>query len=250
MSFTYIIPFKFTEDRFQTLIKVLKNIQSLECEIIIIEQGTESILPSKKIEFEFKYIFLENVLPFNKSWSLNVAYKEATFNKIVFGDADNLIDTNLIKLGLKELDEYEMVSPHIRLIDLDSNESNLESSEIFKIIRPGRGETDHQKMTLCGAMTMFQKESLDKIGGWPEEFIGWGGEDDAMSVKVQHFLKWKCLDFNCYHLWHERVNPDRNFYFRNVQIYNSYMNVQKEILWEHINKIKSTIGDKNRKFVQ
>lgn len=249
MNFSYIIPFKYTEDRLLTLKRVLDNIKELGCEIIIVEQGSESILPTKELDSDFKYIFLYNSQPFNKSWALNVAYKESTFNKIVFGDADNLIDVKYLIEGLNELDIVEMVSPHIRLVDLSKEESQLSNDQIFEINREGRGEIDMQKMTFCGAMTMFRKEALDKIAGWPEEFIGWGAEDDAMTIKVKHFLSWKCLDYNCYHLWHQRVTPEKSLYYRNLAIYNSYMNAPKEAFIQHIEKVAPTIGDKNKKMI-
>jgi len=248
MNFTYIIPFKYTDDRFLTLQKVIENIKNLNCEVIVIEQGTESILPSKNLLTTQKYIFLNNPYPFNKSWSLNIAWKEATNDIIVFGDADNLIDTNNILSSINEMGDYEFVSPHIRLIDLQPNENGLDSNSIFQIKRPGRGELDHQKLPMCGAMTIFKKEALEKIAGWPEEFFGWGAEDDAMSIKVKHFLKWKEIDNNCYHLYHQRVQPDMRWYQRNLQIYHSYINSTKESLEQYLNTTKPLIGDKNRKF--
>jgi len=248
MNFTYIIPFKYTDDRFLTLQKVIENIKNLNCEVIVIEQGTESILPSKNLLTTQKYIFLNNPYPFNKSWSLNIAWKEATNDIIVFGDADNLIDTNNILSSINEMGDYEFVSPHIRLIDLQPNENGLDSNSIFQIKRPGRGELDHQKLPMCGAMTIFKKEALEKIAGWPEEFFGWGAEDDAMSIKVKHFLKWKEIDNNCYHLYHHRVQPDMRWYQRNLQIYHSYINSTKESLEQYLNTTKPLIGDKNRKF--
>ena len=249
MNFTYIIPFKYTDDRFLTLQKVLENIKDLDCEIIVIEQGQDSILPSKNLTTPFKYIFLQNLLPFNKSWSLNVAWKEATNDIIVFGDADNLIDINLLLESLKLTNEYDFVSPHKRLIDLDFSENNLPIEDIFKIKRHGRGETDHQKLPMCGAMTIFKKEALERIAGWPEEFFGWGAEDDAMSIKVKHFLKWIELDQNsCYHLAHQKVVPDMQWYHRNIQIYQNYLRVTKDKLDEYIDQIRPTIGDKNRRF--
>lgn len=248
-NFTYIIPFKYTDDRALTLKKVLKNIKdsNLNCEVIVIEQGLEPILPAKNIITDENYIFMSNPLPFNKSWSLNVAWKTATTNKIVFGDADNLIDTKHILSSIDELNNYDFVSPHIRLIDLEPSENNLDTNKIFNINRPGRGELDHQKLPMCGAMTIFTKEALERIGGWPEEFFGWGAEDDAMSIKVKHFLKCKENDNNCYHLYHNRVQPEQQWYYRNLQIYNNYVNITKEKLQEYIDSIKPFIGDKNRK---
>jgi cellulose synthase/poly-beta-1,6-N-acetylglucosamine synthase-like glycosyltransferase len=248
MDFTYIIPFKFTEDRLLTLKKVLENIKNLGCETVVIEQGTESVLPSKNVITDQKYLFLENNLPFNKSWSLNVATKESTKNSIVFGDADNIIDTSNLLKSIESLKDYDFVSPHKRLIDLTPQENYLDFEEIFRIDRSGRGELDHQKLPMCGAMTIFRKESLDKIGGWPEEFFGWGAEDDAMSIKVKHFLKWKEEDYNCYHLYHQRVIPENNWYMRNFGIYQQYSQVNKEQLEQYINQIRPIIGDKNRKF--
>jgi predicted glycosyltransferase involved in capsule biosynthesis len=248
-NFTYIIPFKYTEDRFLTLERVLQNIRNsnINCEVIIIEQGLESVLPSKNVILNENYIFMHNSLPFNKSWSLNVAWKTATTDTIVFGDADNLIDMNHILSSIEELKDYDFVSPHIKLIDLTPNENKLPSEDIFNIKRPGRGELDHQKLPMCGAMTIFTKGALERIGGWPEEFFGWGAEDDAMSIKVRHFLKWKENDNNCYHLYHNRVSPDMNWYSRNIQIYNNYSNISKDKLEEYINSTKPLIGDKNRK---
>lgn len=249
MTFTYIIPFKYTPDRFLTLKKVIDNIKKLNTEIIIIEQGTESFLPDNYNMDNIKYIFLNNPHPFNKSWSLNIAYKESSNDIIVFGDADNLIDTDNLILAINQMEDYEFISPHKRLIDLSENENNLEYSDIFNINRPGRGELDHQKLPMCGAMTIFKKSSLDKIGGWPEEFFGWGAEDDAMSIKVKHFLKWKEIDeFNCYHLYHQPAIPDMAWYKRNITIYQQYMNTTKEGLQDYINKTSPIIGDKNRKF--
>jgi predicted glycosyltransferase involved in capsule biosynthesis len=247
--FTYIIPFKYTYDRLLTLSKVLDNIRKIDCEIIIVEQGLESVLPSKNILTQGeKYIFILNNFPFNKSWGLNCAWKESSNDIIVFGDADNLIDTKNITKSIDEMSDYDFISPHIRLIDLSESENSLPSEDIFKIQRAGRGELDHQKLPMCGAMTIFKKEALEKIGGWPEEFFGWGAEDDAMSIKVKHFLNWKENNNNCYHLFHQRVVPDMQWYQRNLQVYTNYAKASKEKLEEYINSTKHLIGDKNRIF--
>jgi predicted glycosyltransferase involved in capsule biosynthesis len=248
-SFTYVIPFKYSSDRLFPLAKLLRHIKdsNLNCEVIVIEQGLEPTLSSKNIITDENYIFMENQLPFNKSWCLNVGWKSATTNTIVFGDADNLIDSKHILSSISELKDYEFVSPHIRLVDLEPHENALDCSQIFSISRYGRGELDHQKLPMCGAMTIFSKDALKKIGGWPEEFFGWGAEDDAMTIKVKHFLKWKENDNTCYHLYHDRVQPDQELYSRNMQIYHSYLNATKYKLKKHIDLVKPFVGDKNRK---
>jgi hypothetical protein len=38
---------------------------------------------------------------------------------------------------------------------------------------------------LCGGLVIFQRQFLVLLGGWDERFLGWGGEDNAMDIKVQ-----------------------------------------------------------------
>lgn len=247
-NFSYIIPFKFSEERLLTLQKVLENIKELHCDILIVEQGSNPVLPSRNILINEKYIFLKNDLPFNKSWALNVGWKSVESDIIIFGDADNLISIENLFSSLEYMNDYDFVSPHNKLIDLEESENNLDILEILKINRSYRGELDHQKMPLCGGMTIFKRDSLERIGGWPEEFFGWGAEDDAMSIKVKHFLRWKEMDLSCYHLYHTRVVPDIQYYQRNLMIYQNYISASKEKLDEYISQIRPIIGDKNRKF--
>ena len=132
MKFSYIIPFKFSEERLVTLRKVLSNVRTFDCEIIVIEQGTESILPSKGVLENEKYLFINNPLPFNKAWSLNVAWKESQNDILVFGDADNMISKENLLKSIDELQEYEFVSPHNRLIDLEPLENDFDNEKIFE----------------------------------------------------------------------------------------------------------------------
>ena len=91
---------------------------------------------------------------------------------------------NLFK-SLDELNEYEFVSPHNKLIDLEPIENGLENEKIFEIKRHFRGEFDHQKMPMCGGTTIFKKESLEKIGGWPEPCTQfWVCNKGAKSSKI------------------------------------------------------------------
>jgi predicted glycosyltransferase involved in capsule biosynthesis len=105
-----------------------------------------------------------------------------------------------------------------------------------KIERSGRGETDHQKVPICGGICMFRREAIMKVGGWNEDFIGWGAEDDFVSHKVKQFLNWHQLPHKCYHLYHTRNQPDMTAYQRNLQLLNQLIVLPKEELVKTINK--------------
>jgi predicted glycosyltransferase involved in capsule biosynthesis len=246
MNISYIIPFKYSKDRIKTLKRVLDSISKYKFEIIIVEQGEKQCL--KQEDFDVKLIFIENKIMFNKSFSLNVGWKNCSGDVIIFGDADLVISEESMNNAINDIQTNEMVSPYNKVIDLTEQESLLNTDDFFNIKRHGRGDYDNQKVPLCGGITIFTKSALEKIGGWPEEFFGWGAEDDAMTIKVKHFLNWKENIYDCYHIYHIKQIVYQDFYHRNFNIYQQYANSTKEQLLQYIEKTKNIIGDINKKY--
>ena len=60
---------------------------------------------------------------------------------------------------------------------------------------------------MCGGLVLFQRQSLALLGGWDERFLDWGGEDDAMDIKVRRAgLRGVMLkDSPGFHLAHRRA---------------------------------------------
>ena len=116
----------------------------------------------------------------------------------------------------------------------------------MKINRPGRGETDNQKINISGGIAIFRKDAIYKIGGWSEDFFSWGGEDDFQTIKVHNFLKWAELKAKCYHLFHNREAPDPIHYQRSLSILQKASTMSKEDLQKSINMSLTKIGMKNK----
>jgi len=244
-SFTYVIGYRHKIDRLANLKRVLDWINGFNgVEVLLIEQDKHSKI--KNLNLKAKHIFLKSDRPYNKSWAFNVAIKQSTSNIIVYADSDLIMDPNQFIEGLKNLQQYEMVNPYKSVIDLNPQESNLQLDQMLHINRPGRGETDNQKVPLCGGICMFRKDAISKIGGWNEDFIGWGAEDDFVSVKVKNFLNYVELPYKCYHLYHNRENPDMNLYQRNLQLLQKLGALSKEDLMKTINNSIQKIGMKNK----
>lgn len=251
-EFSYIISYRHSEERFQNIQIVLNWISKLAKEVIIVESDTKSHLSKLLDKYEFKHIFLENNYPFNKSWCFNVGWKSSKFDSVVFGDADLIMDIAQFEQALNELDEHDSINPYRSVVDLTKTETNIyKTSKNFNflesIARPGRGETDHQKVPFCGGIIMFKKQCLENISGWDENFFGWGAEDDAQSQKL--FIlnkKIKQLENRCYHLYHERQIPNQELYFRNLSIYNNLIRLDKKHMENYLNETKMKIGDINK----
>lgn len=244
-SFTYIIGYRHKPDRLNNLRRVLDWINGFQgVDLIVIEQDKHSKI--SHLNLRCRHIFLKSDKPYNKSWAFNVATKMAKSNIIVFADSDLIMNPTEFIEGLKMLEQYEMVNPYKSVVDLNGQETGLPLEALFKIDRPGRGETDHQKVPICGGICMFRKESIDKIAGWNEQFIGWGAEDDFVSLKVQHFLNWKQMDYRCFHLFHNREQPNMQEYQRNLGLLDQYAKLSKEDFMKNLHRDVQKNGMKNK----
>jgi predicted glycosyltransferase involved in capsule biosynthesis len=244
-SFTYIIGYRHKPDRLQNLRRVLDWINGFAgADVIVVEQDTHSKI--SHLNLRCRHLFLKSDKPYNKSWSFNYATKMAKTNIIVFADSDLIMNPNHLIESLKQIETYEMVNPYKSVIDLDTNETGLQLEQVLQINRAGRGETDHQKVPICGGICIFRRESIIKIAGWNENFIGWGAEDDFVSLKVQQFLNWKQMEHKCYHLFHNREQPNMTEYQKNLNLLQQLTKLEKEEIWKISHKDVTKNGLKNK----
>jgi glycosyltransferase involved in cell wall biosynthesis len=244
-TFTYIIGYKHKPDRLLNLRRTLDWINSFSgVQVIVIEQDKHSKI--SQLNLKAKHIFVKSSMPYNRSWAFNIGLKYAKSDIVVFGDSDLVMNPDDFINAIKATQQYEMVSPYNSVVDLTQEESKLKIQQIVSINRPGRGETDNQKINISGGISIFRRESIERIGGWSEEFFSWGGEDDYQTIKVKNFLTWTELKARCYHLWHQREQPDMKWYQRNLQILEKTSKMSKEELQRMINNSIPKNGMKNR----
>jgi hypothetical protein len=248
MKFSYIICYRHNEERYSNLLRVLEWLNDFgNIEVIIVEQDIEEKLniDNSKYNFEFKKYFTYSNLPFERAWAFNVGLTNSSNHIVVFGDSDLIMNKNEFLESIEKTSEFDCVSPYRSVLDLDPQESIYSIEEWIKIKRPGRGETDNQKINLTGGIVIYKKESILKIGGWDENFIGWGGEDDWQTRKTQMFLRFLEMPYRCYHLFHQRVNPDMRFYKRTIDILNQLFRLNHIQVINYINNNKN-IGISNK----
>lgn len=244
--FTFIIGYRHRPDRIQNLKRVLDWLVGFGgVEIIIVEQDKKQKLPDYGLK-GVKYVFTKSNLPYNRSWAFNVGLKYSSSNVIAFGDSDLVMNPHEMINSLKLLEIYDCVSPYRSVLDLNPQESNLPIDQLKLITRPGRGETDNQKINLCGGIVFYKKEAIFKIGGWSEDFIGWGGEDNFQEFKTKKLLTWHEEPNRCYHLYHERGAPEPTYYQRTMELLNKLMSLNDTDLQKHIQMATPKIGLVNK----
>jgi hypothetical protein len=206
-KFTYAIGWRHHRDREGNLARVLEWLKSFtDLDVLVVEQDNMSrFRPPSGV----RHVFARSVEPYNRSWGFNVAYRESESPYLIFGDSDIIMSGHEFVSALEAAESLDVLSPYSSVIDLDRGESDLEMSDLAKIARPGRGEGDNQKINLCGGVVVFSRGAFERVGGWDEDFAGWGGEDDMMAFKVESAgLRTASMPYRCYHLWHNRSPPD------------------------------------------
>jgi GT2 family glycosyltransferase len=105
------------------------------------------------------------------------------------------------------------------VIDLDYEQSVVYRRDVKSALNnpPTAGHANRQTRgehpPLCGGLVIVQRDYLQLLGGWDERFLGWGGEDDAMSLKVAragiqvHVMQ----NAPAYHLHHRRAEETATF---------------------------------------
>ena len=245
-SFTFIIAYKHKLDRLQNLKRVIDWVLGFQgVELIIVEQDKSPKLPAYSLK-GFRYFYTKSDLPFNKSWAFNVGLKYSSTNIIIFGDSDLIMDPQEFITSIKLLEQYEAVNPYSKVIDLNPQENGDSIEMLKKIQRPYRGELDIQKTPIAGGIIMFRKDALVKIGGFCEDFIGWGGEDDYQGFKIKMFLNWTEIPNKCYHLYHDKVKPDTIYYQRNLQLLNTLVKMNQQDTQRYINNSMPKMGLRNK----
>ncbi|GAB4196056.1 MAG: hypothetical protein Tsb002_29130 [Wenzhouxiangellaceae bacterium] len=181
--------------------------------VVLIEQDEKPALQDELPHPNLHYRFVCNPGPFNKSWGLNVGARLTAAPWLLFHDADLILGHALDDALAARNDGYHAISPFRRMLDLDPDESEHVRDCSFDWL-PARADLNQSDrdaqgefMPLAGASVLLSRSAYQAVGGWDERFVGWGGEDDAMSD-----LLWRArvpaVEVNtrpALHLYHQRA---------------------------------------------
>ncbi len=135
---------------------------------------------------------------------------------IGFGDADLITNAAALMACYEKCRcEFDAMKPYEHLVDLNLEESRLVLSGDWKIKTDRRGLPRNREgigntYVSVAACFLFADQFM-RTGGFDERFVGWGGEDDAMTSKLLRLGKSSGMARNqiAYHLWHKRSMASR-----------------------------------------
>jgi GT2 family glycosyltransferase len=235
----------------QWLKKVKNKISAkIDFDILVVEQDAVQQLSSQAGSYQNMFIF--NAGTFNKGWAFNVAVKmHPNYDYYAFGDNDlvypkirNFIN-EIVKCCCTE--KYPAFRPFE--LCLDTIQSDMSQYETFRQVRSAYNKNllnvnSRQGINLAGGLIIISSQMLDHVGGWDEDFVGWGRHDDFMTHKLMKVGHCKEIQsqLKVIHLWHERtcdfqLNQDI------VDLYNNMTAYTDQQLHDYISHIRLQNGN-------
>jgi len=202
------------DKRLEIFIKSLKSVNKKLFNICVSDTGKKPSLKNSLID---RYTFYPNEGDFNKSKTINIGIKE-----LISTDTFIVCDADIIFLMRDELltcpsNKYFLGKPNI-LVDLQDEwlvEHSLGAGKCF----------------------ITNKMTFNKIGGFDENYIGYGYEDIDFAASYYLLTKspYSFIDALCIHLHHSKTNSDiiyenssslitnKKYFFNKFSKYNDFL---------------------------
>jgi hypothetical protein len=213
-ALSYLITYRESDssERRDNVLAVLRWLaQWPEIEVVVIEQDSVPRLERDLLQTKGGVGLAYNPGAFNKAWGLNVAARMARGPLLALGDAD-LIVPRALPAAAERCSPGHAVKPYRSMVDLTAEESaRVRAGEwTFAPPRatgaPKNREGQGEQVVFAGGLFVIHRDAYLQLGGFDERFVGWGGEDDAMTVKLRRagIALSEIGDEPALHLWHPR----------------------------------------------
>lgn len=245
-KFSYIIPFNSTIDNINNLRRVIKWVNSIEGSEVIVVEYDINTSKLKYISDPFIHIYIKNdKVNYSNSWAYNVGTKRSNTDVIICGSSNLITNPNNIKKGLDMLDKYDSIS-FKDIIEIQPNMANdinqLDNNST--LIPIGTDSLDERVSDICHGITIYNRNSLMRLGGWEERF-NMDKSEDFQSHKIKTLSNWTQLDCRSYRFPHSIPYND-DIVSNDVNIYNQLKSMDKNQLQRYIMTTYKNIGVKSK----
>lgn len=211
-KFLYIYTFYSTAPcrlrNFTASIEQLKSVDP-EANICVVEQNGLTEIP----ETTFHHKVDIDDTKFHKTELLNYAVQNhPEYTHYVMIDADSWIDAGVVDNIREHCDDAPLVFPYENCVYLTEAQTRRKCRHDMVDI-PLQYNVPIPITRQTGLINCFSRETYNRVGGFDNEFVGWGAEDDAFVYKIRRVTgskELRCKGGVVFHLWHPKVN-DRSY---------------------------------------
>lgn len=191
-------------------------------DIKLIDYGSNNknrkIIKNIVSQYAADYIYIDNKDTFSRAKALNILLKEVKTKYILFADSDIIFKNNYISELIKNLDKnpFQIICNEMKdlprgLVNNIIKEYEYERLENIAIFRGGLKLSSsgyHFGKGMNAGLSYFYK----LIGGYDENYIGWGCEDDDLIKRLNLIgikTSYNILKNSSYlHQWHKKYSVD------------------------------------------
>jgi hypothetical protein len=197
---TFVIPFR-GADRLPLLQATLASLRAqagVAVECIVVEQDARPAATS--LPAGVRHVHLEDGGEWRKSWTLNVGVSRARAPVVICHDADILVPSAYAREALRTIGSGFEIAQLGRLLfylDASLTQHFLAVGSPRGLQRPAR-----VKQNWPGGSIVIRRDTYLDIGGFDEDFVGWGGEDNEFFDRCLSRPFWRYGYLPFVHLWH------------------------------------------------
>ncbi len=203
---SFVLPHR-GKDRLPLLKFVISSIlaqEGVSVECIVVEQNTVQEISG--LPDDVRYVHLphpEDPAGWHKSWAFNNGVRMARADIVVCHDSDILVPMYYAREIVKRISEAgnEVAHLHRFLFCLDklSTKNTLNLQDRVSLTRSPVRVRQHWK----GGTLAITRKAYFRIGGFDEEFVNWGGEDDEFFDRCVTLKSFRRGYLPFIHLWHD-----------------------------------------------
>ncbi|MEM9543911.1 MAG: glycosyltransferase family 2 protein [Cyanobacteria bacterium P01_E01_bin.42] len=209
--------------------------ENIEVLIVECDRSPSQWIQETLTEPNFRYFYYPCDGIFPKTKALNFALKYAKGKLVTPFDVDLIPweNTLLRHLEIAQLNPKLLISGYrVMLVRKTVNFAEMKTEIEDAAIAPEDKPTALWKQLLhrerFGVLPFFQRDRLREIGGWDENFLGWGGEDQDILERYLADGRYFCRspELIYLHLFHEKkeqwneteiIEKNRQYYYQKRQ---------------------------------
>lgn len=189
------------------------------CErVVVVEQARRrSPLPIG----ERDHLLVHDDGPFRRPRLLNLGARACPeVSRLLFHEADMIVAPNALAACVTALNQFDAASPYDAFVLLTEAETviHLGGDGSLLVSEDSRAFGRGQRWTIAGGVIAVTRICHEALGGWDENLVGWGGDDDVQGMKLRK-LGLRCLEMPqvAHHLHHGHAKRSENDYVRHAR---------------------------------
>lgn len=151
--------------------------------LVVVEQGPYPRLTAPLPHPLCQVRFCHNPHGFNRGWGLNVGARMSGAPVLVFGEADLLVPGCLRGMVDACEQQFAVVKPHASELALSEAQSDALQRAGIQAATPATGL--QAPVNLGRGLLAMQRNAFFHVGAWDERFVGEGGDDSAMAIRIE-----------------------------------------------------------------